>query len=117
MSEGRRCEPGARTGDRSLWIVDDDDPLRARLARALERRGSAVATAESAAAGIAAAGASPPAFAVVDLRLADGNGLDVVAALRAARPAERGVVLTGYGDIATAGAAGEAGLGALLAKA
>ncbi|MBI1774901.1 MAG: ActR/PrrA/RegA family redox response regulator transcription factor [Proteobacteria bacterium] len=109
MSEGRRSESNPLAGDRSLLIVDDDEPLRARLARALERRGFLVATAESAAAGIAAAGASAPAFAVVDLRLADGNGLDVVAALRAARPEVRVVVLTGYGNIATAVAAVKAG--------
>ena len=109
MNDVRRLDGGSLQGDRSLLIVDDDEPLRARLARALERRGFDVLTAESAAAGIAAANASPPAFAVVDLRLADGNGLDVVAALRAARPEVRVVVLTGYGNIATAVAAVKAG--------
>ncbi|MGE3783846.1 MAG: ActR/PrrA/RegA family redox response regulator transcription factor [Alphaproteobacteria bacterium] len=95
--------------ERTLLIVDDDAPLCQRLARAMERRGFVVATADSVAAGVAAATANPPAFAVVDLRLGDGSGLDVVSALRGARPAIRIVVLTGYGNIATAVAAVKAG--------
>jgi two-component system response regulator RegA len=95
--------------DRTLLIVDDDAPLCQRLARAMERRGFVVATAENVASGIAAATAQPPAFAVVDLRLGDGSGLDVVGALREARPAARIVMLTGYGNIATAVAAVKAG--------
>src|SRR5437764_12876992 len=95
--------------ERTLLIVDDDAALGQRLARAMERRGFVVATAESVANGIAAAPAHPPAFAVVDLRLGDGSGLDVVSALRGARPGARIVVLTGYGNIATAVAAVKAG--------
>ena len=95
--------------ERTLLIVDDDAPLCQRLARAMERRGFVVATAESVASGVAAATARPPAFAVVDLRLGDGSGLDVVGALRGARPGARIVVLTGYGNIATAVAAVKAG--------
>src|SRR5881398_905562 len=100
---------GLPESERTLLIVDDDAPLCQRLARAMERRGFVVATAESVAAGVAAATAYPPAFAVVDLRLGDGSGLDVVTALRSARPAARIVVLTGYGNIATAVAAVKAG--------
>ena len=92
-----------------LLIVDDDAPLCQRLARAMERRGFVVSTADGVAAGVAAATAHPPAFAVVDLRLGDGSGLDVVSALRGARPGARIVVLTGYGNIATAVAAVKAG--------
>jgi two-component system, response regulator RegA len=95
--------------ERTLLIVDDDAPLCQRLARAMERRGFVVETAETVAAGVAAATSRPPAFAVVDLRLADGSGLDVVQALRKARPAARIVMLTGYGNIATAVAAVKAG--------
>ena len=95
--------------DRTLLVVDDDAPLCQRLARAMERRGFVVATADSVAAGVAAATSHPPAFAVVDLRLGDGSGLDVVSALRSARPGARIVVLTGYGNIATAVAAVKAG--------
>ena len=95
--------------ERTLLIVDDDAPLCQRLARAMERRGFIVATADSVSSGIAAATANPPAFAVVDLRLGDGSGLDVVSTLREARPAARIVMLTGYGNIATAVAAVKAG--------
>lgn len=88
--------------DRTLLLVDDDKPWLTRLERAMERRGFEVRIAESVAAGIAAIKQAPPAFAVVDLRLDDGNGLDVVATLHKNRPDARAVVLTGYGNIATA---------------
>ncbi len=100
---------GLAEADRTLLIVDDDAPLCQRLARAMERRGFVVATADGVAAGIAAATARPPAYAVVDLRLGDGSGLDIVSALRDARPGSRIVMLTGYGNIATAVAAVKAG--------
>ena len=101
---------------RHLLIVDDDEPLRSRLARAMEKRGFTVVTADSVASGIDAARRGGPAFAVVDLKLKDGNGLDVVAALREARPDARIVMLTGYGNIATAVAAVKAGAVDYLAK-
>ncbi|MEI7607426.1 MAG: ActR/PrrA/RegA family redox response regulator transcription factor [Rhodospirillaceae bacterium] len=99
------------TGDaaRSLLIVDDDAPFRIRLARAMERRGFDVVAVDTVSLGIEVAQESAPAFAVVDLRLADGSGLDVVAALRDAKPEARIVMLTGYGNIATAVAAVKAG--------
>ena len=100
---------GLAESDRRLLIVDDDAPLCQRLARAMEKRGFAVDTAESVAGGVAAAQSRPPAFAVVDLRLSDGSGLDVVSALRQSRPGIRIVMLTGYGNIATAVAAVKAG--------
>jgi two-component system response regulator RegA len=100
---------GLPESERSLLLVDDDAPLCQRLARAMERRGFLVATADSVATGTAAATAHPPAFAVVDLRLSDGSGLEVVKALRRARPSARIVMLTGYGNIATAVAAVKAG--------
>jgi len=90
------------TAERSLLIVDDDSPYCQRLAQAMGRRGFAVVAAESVAAGIRAAGNQRPSFAVVDLRLGDGNGLEVVPAIRMARPDARIVVLTGYGNIASA---------------
>ncbi|MBX6320698.1 MAG: ActR/PrrA/RegA family redox response regulator transcription factor [Rhodospirillaceae bacterium] len=95
--------------ERTLLIVDDDPPLRQRLAQAMERRGFLVAVADSVATGTEAARTTPPAFAVVDLRLGDGSGLQVVNALRAARATARIVVLTGYGNIATAVAAVKSG--------
>lgn len=102
--------------DRSLLLVDDDEPFVKRLARAMERRGFVPETAESVAAGRAIAQARPPAYAVVDLRLEDGNGLDVVEALRERRPDCRIVVLTGYGAIATAVAAVKIGAIDYLSK-
>lgn len=100
---------GLAPAERTLLIVDDDAPLCQRLARAMERRGFVVATADSVAAGVAFVSGSPPAFALVDLRLADGSGLEVVKVLRKARPNARIVMLTGYGNIATAVAAVKAG--------
>jgi two-component system response regulator RegA len=102
--------------DPSLLLVDDDEPFLRRLAKAMEKRGFAVETADSVAAGRAIASARPPAFAVVDLRLNDGNGLDVVEALRARRPDSKVVVLTGYGAIATAVAAVKVGATDYLSK-
>jgi two-component system, response regulator RegA len=99
---------GLSESDRTLLIVDDDAPLCQRLARAMERRGFVVSTADSVASGTTAT-TTLPAYAVVDLRLGDGSGLDVVSALRDARPAARIVMLTGYGNIATAVAAVKAG--------
>ena len=91
--------------DKSLLLVDDDEPFLRRLAKAMEKRGFEVETAPSVTAGSAIATARPPAYAVVDLRLEDGNGLDVVEVIREKRPDSRVVVLTGYGAIATAVAA------------
>ena len=102
--------------DPSLLLVDDDEPFLRRLARAMEKRGFQVETADSVAAGKALATARPPAYAVVDLRLEDGNGLDIVAVLRERRPDARVVVLTGYGAIATAVAAVKIGATDYLSK-
>jgi two-component system response regulator RegA len=106
------------TGDaaRSLLIVDDDAPFRIRLARALEKRGFDVFAVDEVATAIDVAQESAPAFAVVDRRLGDGNGLEVVKALRDARPDARIVMLTGYGNIATAVAAVKQGAVDYLSK-
>ncbi len=102
--------------DKSLLLVDDDEQFVKRLARAMEKRGFEVETAESVTEGRAIAMARPPAYAVVDLRLEDGNGLDVVEAIRERRPDSRVVVLTGYGAIATAVAAVKIGATDYLSK-
>jgi two-component system response regulator RegA len=102
--------------DKSLLLVDDDEAFVKRLARAMEKRGFEVETAESVTEGRAIAMARPPAYAVVDLRLEDGNGLDVVEAIRERRPDSRVVVLTGYGAIATAVAAVKIGATDYLSK-
>ena len=88
--------------DRSLLIVEDDKPFLERLSRAMETRGFTVTSCDTVADGLTQIGKSAPAFAVVDLRLGDGNGLDVVSALKQKRPDARAIVLTGYGNIATA---------------
>jgi two-component system response regulator RegA len=102
--------------DRSLLIVEDDKPFLERLARAMESRGFAVTSCDSVAEGLAQIGRAAPAFAVVDLRLGDGNGLDVVSALKRKRPDARAIILTGYGNIATAVTAVKMGAVDYLAK-
>jgi len=97
--------PDSTPAERTLLIVEDDRPFRERLARAMEGRGFTVSIAETVAEGIARAKETPPAYAVVDLKLEDGNGLDVVESLHQVRPEARVVVLTGFGNIATAVAA------------
>ncbi len=102
--------------DKTLLLVDDDEPFLRRLAKAMEKRGFEVETADSVAGGCAIAKARPPAYAVIDLRLEDGNGLDVVEVLRERREDARVVVLTGYGAIATAVAAVKIGATDYLSK-
>ena len=99
----------AALSDKSLLLLDDDVALRTRLGRALEARGFEPVLVVGVAEALAAVKAKPPAFAVLDMRLEDGNGLQVVEALRAARPEARAIMLTGYGAIATAVAAVKAG--------
>ncbi|MGN6549150.1 MAG: ActR/PrrA/RegA family redox response regulator transcription factor [Pararhizobium sp.] len=88
--------------DATLLLVDDDGPFVRRLARAMEARGFIVDVAESVAEGLAKAKSAPPKYAVVDMRLGDGNGLDVIRTIRQRRDETRMIVLTGYGNIATA---------------
>jgi two-component system, response regulator RegA len=102
--------------DRSLIIVDDDRAFAQRLVRAMELRGFEVRGGHSVAEGIELIRARAPAFAVVDMRLEDGNGLDVIAELSRARPDSRAIVLTGYGNIATAVTAVKLGAVDYLAK-
>ena len=115
MPEAREVVSGPR-GDNSLLIVDDDRPFSTRLARAMESRGFEVRVAETVADGVAAIEAQAPAYAVIDMRLSDGNGLDVIARLKERRPEARGVILTGYGNIATAVTAVKLGAYDYLAK-
>lgn len=102
--------------DATLLIVDDDGPFVRRLGRAMEIRGFSVEIAESVAEGLAKARSVPPKFAVVDMRLGDGNGLDVIEAIRQRRDDTRMIVLTGYGNIATAVNAVKLGAVDYLAK-
>lgn len=102
--------------DNSLLIVDDDKPFSSRLGRAMESRGYQVRIAESVAEGLAMIEDVPPAFAVIDMRLGDGNGLQVIERLVERRPDARCVMLTGYGNIATAVTAVKLGAFDYLAK-
>ena len=107
------AEPRA---DNTILIVDDDRPFLNRLGRAMESRGFTVEMAESIAEGLAKVRTRPPAYAVVDMRLGDGNGLDVIEAIRTRRPECKAVILTGYGNIATAVTAVKLGAVDYLAK-
>ena len=102
--------------EKTLLLLDDDGPLRNRLGRALESRGFQTTLVESVSEALTAVRSSPPAFAVLDMRLEDGTGLKVVEALRDARPDAKIVMLTGYGNIATAVAAVKAGAVDYLSK-
>ena len=102
--------------EKNLLLVDDDNPFLTRLGRAMETRGFTVRLAGTVADGIAEVKKDAPNYAVVDLRLTDGNGLDVIEALHAKRPEARVVVLTGYGNIATAVTAVKLGAIDYLAK-
>ena len=107
--EGKKVHKISDFSDKSLLIVDDDSPLRDRLARAMKKKGFDVIQAENVDKGIALAKNSPPAFAVIDLRLTDGSGLEVVKEIRKNKQDSRIVMLTGYGNIPTAVAAVKAG--------
>ena len=102
--------------DKSLLIVDDDNPFRERLARAMEKKGFVVTQAESVKKGIDSLKLRKPAFAVVDLRLNDGNGLEVVKEIQNLNIQSRIIMLTGYGNIPTAVAAIKNGAIDYLAK-
>ena len=102
--------------DKTLLLLDDDQALRTRLGRALESRGFEVTTAGSLAEATDALKIALPAYAVLDMRLEDGNGLKIVEAIRERREDARIVMLTGYGAIATAVAAVKIGATNYLAK-
>ncbi len=102
--------------DRSLLLVDDDKPFLSRLARSMESRGFIVRCADSVVEGLEAIAQAPPAYAVIDMRLGDGNGLDVIVELKTRRPDARGIILTGYGNITTAVTAMKFGAFDYLAK-
>ena len=116
MTEDLGFQPDELPDDRSLIIVDDDRAFLQRIARAMELRGFEVRSAHSVAEGVDLIRQKAPAFAVVDMRLEDGNGLDVIAELARMRPDARAIVLTGYGNIATAVSAVKLGAVDYLAK-
>ena len=116
MSEQNNLKKLSDFEDKSLLIVDDDNPFRERLGRAMEKKGFEVIQAESVQKGIQFVKEKKPAFAVVDLRLADGNGLEVVKQIQNSNSTSRIIMLTGYGNIPTAVAAIKEGAIDYLAK-
>jgi len=116
MDVAERAAKDSVPSERTLLIVEDDQSFQQRLAKALEQRGFTVTTADSVAAGLLQVETATPAFAVVDMRLGDGNGLDVISALKRRRPEARAIILTGYGNIATAVTAVKLGAVDYLAK-
>jgi two-component system response regulator RegA len=94
---------------KELLILDDDNALRRTLSRAMAQRGFCVMQAASVKEAREQIQITLPDFAVLDLKLEDGNGLEIVTALRNLRPDCRIVILTGFGNIATAVAAVKAG--------
>ena len=116
MTEMRKGDVVKSGEGRTLLILDDDEPFRTRLAQAMRTRGYEVATAAGASEALVKAAEMVPMYAVVDLRLIDGSGLEVVPKLRALRADMRIVVLTGYGNIASTVAAMKAGAVDYLAK-
>ena len=119
MVKGIKSPPGFKITDfedRSLLIVDDDDPLRMRLSRAMEKKGFQVKDAKTVENAIKMVASNPPKFALVDLRLEDGNGLDVVKEINKVKKDSRIVMLTGYGNLPTAVAAVKSGAIDYMAK-
>jgi len=102
--------------DKSLLIVDDDNPFRERLARAMESKGFIATQAESVKKGVNLVKTKKVSFAVVDLRLGDGNGLEVVKEIQLSNSKSKIIMLTGYGNISTAVAAIKEGAIDYLAK-
>ena len=102
--------------DKSLLILDDDDPFRSRLGRAMEKKGFVVTEAKSVEEGLKIAESAPTNFALIDLRLEDGSGLEVVKAIHKSKKDSRIVMLTGYGNLPTAVAAVKAGAIDYIAK-
>ena len=119
MNNNKETLPGLKISDfedKSLLIVDDDDPLRIRLARAMEKKGFQVKDAKTVENAIKLIKSSPPKFALVDLRLEGGSGLDVVKEINKVNKDSRIVMLTGYGNLPTAVAAVKAGAIDYMAK-
>ena len=116
MTEAENQKKISEFEDKSLLIVDDDNPFRQRLARAMEKKGFLVTQAEGVKVGIESVKSKKPAFAVVDLRLNDGNGIEVVKEIQKNNLDSRIIMLTGYGNIPTAVAAIKEGAIDYIAK-
>ena len=114
-----RIEEGGHLGPREgdeIFLVDDDERFARRLAQAFESRGLRVRLAHSHADALAEARRAPVDWAVLDLRLPDHSGLELIRYLLALCPEARIVMLTGYGSITTAVDAGRLGAINYIAK-
>ncbi|WP_262692214.1 ActR/PrrA/RegA family redox response regulator transcription factor [Kordiimonas aestuarii] len=109
-------DTAAKTLEKTLLIVEDDKSFRNRLTLSMERRGFTVFAAEGIEEGALLAAHNKPRYAVLDMKLQDGNGLDLVPSLRQMRADMRIIILTGYGNLASAVAAVKAGAVDFLAK-
>jgi len=116
ISKESLSERVAALAEKTLLLMDDDAPFRNRLARALEARGFEVTQAEGVHQALDIIKTSPPAYAVMDMRLEDGNGLKAIEALHERRPDAHAIMLTGYGNIATAVTAIKSGAVDYLSK-
>ena len=119
MGSIKQTSPGLKISDfedKTLLIVDDDDSFRNRLSRAMEKKGFEVKDAKTVVDAIKLVRTLPPNFALVDLRLEDGSGLDVVQEINKTKKDSRIVMLTGYGNLPTAVAAVKAGALDYMAK-
>ena len=116
MLDEKNINKASNITGKSLLIVDDDNPFRERLARAMDKKGFVVTQSDAVKKGIEIAKSLKPSFAVVDLRLNDGNGLEVVKEIQISNPSSKIIMLTGYGNIPTAVAAIKEGAIDYLAK-
>jgi len=123
MYQARGNESGAtaagpvRTDVRpTLLLVDDDETFLWTMRRAFEARGFDVAVSREFIGALNLAHTDAPEYALLDLRINGGSGLELVGRIREASPDTRIVVLTGYASIATAVAAIKMGASDYLTK-
>ena len=91
--------------NKKLLVVDDDLPFRERLSRSMEKKGFEVNIAESFSLASEKIETNSYDYAIVDMRLADGSGLELIKKIQNKSPSTKSLLLTGYGNIATAVAA------------
>ena len=95
--------------NKSLLVVDDDLPFRERLSRSMEKKGFQVDSADSFASAVEIIEKQNYDYAIVDMRLTDGSGLELIKKMQIKSPGTKSLLLTGYGNIATAVAAIKSG--------
>ena len=95
--------------NKSLLVVDDDLPFRERLSRSMQKKGFEVDSADSFASALEIIEKQNYDYAIVDMRLTDGSGLELIKKIQIKNPGTQSLLLTGYGNIATAVAAIKSG--------